>query len=417
MAGNKPHVDLQRRRFLRRGLVTSSLLAAGSGLWHFTVRSNPERPGTGRGPAGSLEEIAVENDPSTRMLVPRGFRVREVARSGRPAFPGSPYAWHPEPDGGAVFTAEDGGWIYVSNSEMEAPGTGGAGALRFNARGEITGSYPICSGTTNNCAGGPTPWGTWLSCEEIPYGLVYECDPAGDRPAAPVPALGAFTHEAVAVDPEHRHLYLTEDVPDGKLYRFIPAAWPAGGRADLSSGRLQAAVVEGQDPHGSRSVRWVDVPRPDPRKSAGPPVRHQVSGATGFNGGEGCWYHAGVVYFTTKGDNRVWALDTKAGLLDLIYDRQADRVLDPGMDEVDNVTVSGGGDVLVAEDGREMRLVVVRPGEPYELLNVIGHEDSEITGPAFSPDGTRLYFSSQRGPSGKSHDGRTYEMRGAFFGA
>ena len=64
--------------------------------------------------------------------------------------------------------------------------------LRFDARGELIDSYPICTGTTNNCAGGPTPWGTWLTCEEIDEGLVYECDPTGRQLAVPAPALGVF---------------------------------------------------------------------------------------------------------------------------------------------------------------------------------------------------------------------------------
>jgi secreted PhoX family phosphatase len=83
---------------------------------------------------------------------------------------------------------------------------------------------------------------------------------------------------------------------------------------------------------------------------------------------------------------------------------------------VDNVTVSSAGDILVAEDGAEMRLVVIGPDvKPFELVNILGHRKSEITGPAFSPDGSRLYFSSQSGPAGTHQDGRTYEMKGPFF--
>jgi len=124
----------------------------------------------------------------------------------------------------------------------------------------------------------------------------------------------------------------------------------------------------------------------------------------------------GLVYFSTKGDNRVWALDTNDELLELVYDKRRDNAFDPGINDVDNVTVSARGDILVAEDGDDMRIVVVGSGiKPFELINIKGHRGSEVTGPAFSPDGVRLYFSSQRGPTNSSDDGRTYEMRGPFF--
>jgi len=424
-ATSEPVFDPVRRRLLRRMLLGSGLFAVGPVL-RAAVTGSGTVAAAGLASnipnlAGTLHEIAVDNDPATRMVVPAGFSVREVARSGHRPVPGSDYAWHGAPDGGAVFAMDDGGWVYVSNSEMPAVGSGGAGALRFNARGEQVDSYAIVRGTTNNCAGGPTPWGTWLSCEEISFGLVYECDPAGKRPAAQRPALGAFTHEAAAVDPLHRHVYLTEDMPDGNLYRFVPGSYPAGGVADLGSGRLEVAVVTGSDPRQTRTVHWVRVPDPLPQRrgfggNTGTPTRWQVREAERFNGGEGCWYHGGIVYFSTKGDNRIWALDTGKQRLDLVYDKRRDGGLAPAINDVDNVTVSAGGDILVAEDGAEMRLVVVGPGvEPFELINIIGHRGSEITGPGFSPDGRRLYFSSQRGPAGNSRDGRTYEMRGPFF--
>ena len=108
--------------------------------------------------------------------------------------------------------------------------------------------------------------------------------------------------------------------------------------------------------------------------------------------------------------------NTGRNVLDLIYDKQSDQAFNPGIDDVDNLTVSAGGDVLVAEDGSEMRLVVVGPNvKPFELVNVIGQRESEICGPAFSPDGGRLYFSSQNGPAGDHTDGRIYELRGPFF--
>jgi len=424
-------INQNRRRFVREGLIASGVLAVGPGLWGCTTQGSPRsaRPLSLRNKVsnipnlgGTLNEVKVENDPATRMLVPRGFSVRQVARTGQTPVADCNYPWHADPDGGATFAMDDGGWVYVSNAEVGAWRQGGVGALRFDADGQLVDSYPICTGTTNNCAGGPTPWGTWLTCEEIDQGLVYECDPTGRRLAVSAPALGVFKHEAAAVDPVHRHIYLTEDVEDGNLYRFVPAHYPAGGRADLKRGRLEVAVVRGDDPLETRAVEWRTVPNPTPRLDTEdparqePPTRKQVPEAATFNGGEGCWYYQSLVYFTTKGDNRVWALDTNRKTIDLVYDKQSDQAFNPGIDDVDNLTVSAGGDVLVAEDGSEMRLVVVGPDvKPFELVNVMGQRDSEICGPAFNPSGERLYFSSQNGPAGDHTDGRIYEMRGPFF--
>ncbi len=432
MAESHRAATLSRRQLLRQGLVTSGVIAAGPALWGCGTHAASPRsamPASSIGRisnipnlAGTLHEVAVGNDPATLVRLPRGFSIREVARTGQRPTPTSDYIWHEDPDGGATFATDDGGWVYVSNAEVSAPGRGGVGALRFDAEGQLIDAYPICSGTTNNCAGGPTPWGTWLTCEEVDNGIVYECDPQGNRSAVACPAMGVFKHEAAAVDPVRRHIYLTEDTPDSNFYRFTPDVYPAGGRPDLSSGKLEVAIVDGDDLLTSRALRWETVPESQPANDGlllnvdATPTRHQVAGAERFNGGEGCWYHNGIVYFTTKGDNRVWAVDCATQRIDLIYDKQSQQAFNPGIDDVDNLTVSTSGDILVAEDGAEMRIVVVGPDiTPFELVNFKGHRGSEICGPAFSPDGSRLYFSSQNGAAGTSQDGRIYEMQGPFF--
>jgi secreted PhoX family phosphatase len=338
--------------------------------------------------------------------LPAGFSSRIVARSGSIPCKGSSYAWHAAPDGGACFATQDGGWIYVSNSEVGSK-RGGAGALRFNAQGDVVDAYAILHDTSRNCAGGATPWGSWLSCEEIETGAVWECDPRGERAAIKRPALGIFNHEAVAVDPQSNQLYLTEDRPDGRLYRFTPNGKNVQGIPDLASGILEIARLAQEE---SGRITWHQVP--DPAASS-TKTRYQVPGAA-FNGGEGIVYHEGKVFFTTKGDNRVWSYTISSQQLAIVYDD--DDYAIPVLTGVDNITVSSQGTLYVAEDGGNMQIVIISPTRGvFPVAEMVGHDLSEITGIAFSPDGSRLYFSSQRGTTGNSGDGITYEIRGPFI--
>jgi secreted PhoX family phosphatase len=381
---------MDRRTFLKSGLLaTAAATTMGRAFWR-TAWAAPAQPGPG--PYGPLL-----GPDANGIKLPAGFTSRQVARAGEPVG-GSGYLWHTFPDGGATFATPDGGWIYVSNSEV--PGAGGAGAVRFAADGSIADAYRILAGTSSNCAGGPTPWGTWLSCEEHDGGLVWECDPTGLLPGLPRPGLGTFKHEAAAVDPVAGQVYLTEDQSNGRFYRFTPAAYP-----DLTLGTLEAAVV------ASGAVTWLQIPFPN--LPVPTPTRAQVPATTAFKGGEGCWFDAPsrTVYFTTKGDNRVWAYAIDAATIEVIHDRDAA----PGspLKGVDNVIVSRSGDILVAEDGGDMELVLITPDRVISpLLQVTGQDGSEITGPAFDPSGTRLYFSSQRGNT----LGITYEVSGPFRG-
>lgn len=382
----------------------------GSGVWSRLLAS--ELAVSGPGPYGPLGPPDANG-----MRLPEGFASRIVAESMQPVA-GAPLVWHVSPDGAATFATDDGGWVYVCNSE--APLIGGVNALRFDAGGNVVGGYPILRGTSQNCAGGPTPWGTWLSCEEFdltefggPAGQVWECDPAGPGQGLPRPSLGKFNHEAAAVDLVHHHVYLTEDQGDGLLYRFTPAAWSDDGVGVLESGVLDAAVVDA-DGH----VTWLAVPDPSAASGA---TRHQLPDATSFDGGEGAWYDDGTVYFTTKGDKRVWALDTVAERVQVLYDAVPIGPDAPTPLSVDNVTVSPAGDVFVAEDssGRKRMLLLteadgVVTASPF--LEAVEREGgSELTGPVFDPSGTRLYLSSQRGASirdGEKEIGRTAEGLG-----
>ncbi len=397
----------ERRRLLRQGLVSGGLIALGAtqgacALAFPALPANPRQPG-GLGPIGPAGGFGDLQPPDANGIrLPVGFSSRVIARSGDKVA-GTSHTWHRYPDGGSVF-ATASGWIYVSNSEVSSGG-GGVSAIAFDAAGNIRSAYPICHDTSQNCSGGPTPWNTWLTCEETSRGRVYECDPTGAKAQVVRDPLGWFEHEAVAVDRNTGYLYLTEDDPDGRLYRFRPQR--AG---DLSSGTLEVAQRINTAP-GIDWLQWLPVPHPNPR-SFQQPTRKQVRQSSPFNGGEGIWYHAGIVYFTTKGDNRVWALETANDRLAVVYDDDTSPT--PVLKGVDAVTASAVGDLYVAEDGGDMQLVMISPnGSVAPVLQVVGQDGSEITGPAFSPDGRRLYFSSQRGGSG----GITYEMTGPFVPA
>ncbi len=190
--------------------------------------------------------------------------------------------------------------------------------------------------------------------------------------------MGRFNHEAAAADPDRKVIYLTEDASDGCFYRFVPTTW-----GNLSSGTLQVLKEV------SGVLSWANVPDPDGSPT---PTRDQVSGAKLFNGGEGAWYSAGKCYFTTKGDNRVWAYDAAANTLAIVYD---DNVSGAPLTGVDNITVAAVGDLYVAEDGGNMEICIITPGDIVApFLRITGQSSSEITGPAFNPAGNRLYFTS-----------------------
>lgn len=378
---------MHRRSCLRLATAVAATGLVGSSRWHHALAA---RTTSGDGPYGPLLPANANG-----IMLPEGFSVRVIAHA-QERVAGTDYVWPIFPDGGATFRTS-GGWIYVANSEFVSPG--GVSAVRFDQRGRILAAYSICSGTLLNCAGGRTPWGTWLTCEEVAGGNVWECDPTGRTPAIRRPALGTFKHEAAAVDARSL-VYLTEDEPDGRLYRFVPER-----RRSLEAGELQVASVAEDG-----AVTWLPVPEPNPAVPGdGTPTRHQVAAATIFKGGEGIVYDRGRVWITTKGDGRVWEYDTHTERIGLTYDPSARP--DGPLSGVDNVTRGRAGDIVVAEDGGNMELVLLTPdGTAAPLLRVLGQDASELTGPAFDPSGQRLYFSSQRGDG----VGITYEVSGPF---
>jgi hypothetical protein len=446
---------MDRRSFLRLGLGSAAGAATslGAGFWERAIAA-PVQPGPS--PYGPL--LAPD---ANGLRLPAGFTSRVVAASLTPVA-GTSHVWHAFPDGGACVATDDGGWVYVSNSEfpipvdvpdatgllatisaslLSAPGlpllppSGGVGAIRFDAAGEVVDAYPILTGSTSNCAGGLTPWGTWLSCEEWESdglltgyggGLVWECDPLGIVPAVARPALGRFRHEMAACDPVRERIYLTEDVPDGLFYRYTPRPGTWGSGAALVGGTLEAMRLG-----AGGATTWVEIAdHVDPAAPAGP-IRQLVPGAARFNGGEGCLYDDGRVYITTKGDDRVWVHDIAGQTMRVLY-ASSDSAA-PVLKGVDNLAISAAHDLFVAEDGVNLEVCTITPdGVVAAVAQMTGPQHgiesggplpllSEVTGLALSPDGNRLYFNSERGmgiaglPVGPG-PGILYEVTGPFRG-
>lgn len=420
-----------RRVFLRNLLFSAGSLAAAG--WLTACRDDSDSsagadpaPEPRRSRFADIGPLRAPDDNGVQL--PEGFSSRVIAVVNEPPLPGNPeFLWHSDPDGGAVFRTDDGGWIYVSNSEARdtttggaagLPGTsreeaealgllrGGVSALRFDAEGNLVDAYAVQRGTTTNCSGGPTPWGTWINGEEILDGYMFECSPLRDG-GEPIrlDRFGRKAHEMAALDPVGLAVYHTEDmVGDERFYRTIfPAnAWPGGGRPDWQQGVLQVLVVDAgieAARQGPVPIRWIDA------IDDGRPQREvYLDETTIFAGNEGCWFLSDFVFFSTKSDDNIWAIDKIGGTIESIYnplDGPVGSPVDPDeppLAGVDNITMTLDGEMIVVEDGGDMRAMVLLPDRTtVPLLRLPGDPNvTEVTGPAFSPDGRRLYVANQR---------------------
>lgn len=452
-------------RVTRRGFIGGSAAAlgfafAGAGSLDPFVR---EAAAAATGPAKGYGPLQYR--PGRILALPEGFDYKVLGEVGKRTAGG---LIHPDdPDAMGVFPGPDGGSVVVSNHEngpddefvvphdegiVFDPGArGGTSTMIVDAQNNLTGHYASLAGTVNNCAGGITPWGTWLSCEEtevrrgaalqFDHGYVFEVDPAGPqanvgRSGIPLKFLGRYSHEACAVDPDSGAIHLTEDAggPNGLYYRWTPPVGyrqGAGVLHELSQngtainvGKLEAMkcfdadgnhvpdLAAATDVNTRYHVEWVEVPDRDAAKVS---VRKQFSNdqITRARKLEGQWWADGGAYFVSsfarlsdgsvaEHDGQVWHYDPKWQTIRLktIFGVN----IDPGaegtnFDGPDNITVSPHGGLIMAEDGNgKSHLVGVTTfGKAYPLaLNQTG--DSEFCGPAFNAAGDTLFVNIQSGP-------------------
>ncbi|WP_432163842.1 PhoX family protein [Streptomyces tendae] len=404
-------------------------------------------------------------DPDGILALPAGFRYEIITYSGRTKLESGEYT-PSNHDGTATFDGPRGTTLLVNNHELGGhrddwphpvplteglvydPAAAGGCTVVEVRRGGHAAEWVGIAGTATNCAGGSTPWGTWLTCEETEdkageegmtkdHGYVFEVDPEdrrANRDPKPIKALGRYAHEAVVIDPKRGHAYLTEDAsgPNGLLYRWTPPEHFRHGRGRLRALADDAGVLQAFkcfDSGGkfvddlSRATKtgtvygvdWVDVPDRDARTTS---VRKQFAAGevTRARKLEGMWWADGGAYIVSSyardespgrpHDGQVWFYDPKRRTLTLkvLLGVNADPSADGAFDGPDNITVSPYGGLVIAEDGEGVQHLfgATDSGRTYPIarneLNLGTEEDpeySEFTGVTFSPDGRTLYANIQ----------------------
>jgi hypothetical protein len=431
-------------RLSRRSFALGSAAFAG-----LAIACAPGRLGSISGQGAGYGPLVA--DPAGLFDLPAGFSYRIISRLGDAMDDGLRVP--DNADGMGAFRLDSRRIALVRNHELrpshqdrgpfagtaaralrgydEAEGRslpGGTSTIVYDYRsGRIEAQYLSLVGTIRNCAGGVTPWGSWLTCEEDvsragsglgrDHGWVFEVPAAGRGLAEPVAltALGRFNHEAAAVDPRSGIVYLTEDREDGLFYRLLPAQ-PGRLRA---GGRLQAlAFAERDRPADSRNgggpllpvqswqaVRWIDLddvesPEDDLRR------RGHAAGAVLFARGEGIHFAGGDFYFccTSGGaagfgqvmryrpSRREGHSDeaSLAGQLQIFVEST-----DPGtLNYCDNLVMAPTGHLVLCEDQagpvESNHLRGVTPGGAvYPIARL--HDQTELAGACFSPDGGTLF--------------------------
>jgi secreted PhoX family phosphatase len=449
---------VSRRNFLGAGACAAALGFVFAGAGSLTPFVRPGNVAT----RNAVGYGTLVSDPNGILALPAGFSYRLLAHSGETA---TAEGVHPsDPDGIGVFDGPNGGSVLICNHENSGaesfpvpavegltydPGAkGGTSTLTVDADGNHVGQYTSVAGTNNNCAGGISPWGTWLTCEETEaragsgtntkdHGYVFEVDPAGreaniGRSPVPLKLLGRYSHEAVAIDPATTQIYLTEDAgnPNGLYLRWTPPTGFTAGKGRLralaqsaggdAAGRLQAMKCFLGSTHvkelseatavGTRyKVEWIDIPDRDARTTS---VRKQFTNdqITRARKLEGQWWGDDGAYFVSSfarvvdgsvnsHDGQVWFYDPaiQSITLQTIFGVNPNPDAESGhFDGPDNITVAPQGGLILAEDGDGVSHLVgvTSQGRSYPLArNEVN--DSEFCGPAFSKDGEWLFVNIQ----------------------
>lgn len=414
--------SVSRRTALKSGVAGAAAIAFGALAGNTAAAQGPGTPPgngltnrKGQGHRGGYGELVPTVDQATGLTLlalPEGFGYFSYGWTGQTMSDGQPTPT--DHDGMAVVSKRGREITLVRNHELSAGEStrmivdggagnynpaehGGTSSLVFDpVKGEFTGSWASLGGTIRNCAGGLTPWESWISCEEtfhdwrgdneFNHGYIFDVPGWGTSNATPIRAAGRFSHEAVAVDPKTGIVYETEDTGASALYAYMN---PGGKKGIADGGELYAMVVDGASRFDLRhgftngqqfSVSWEQVG--DPEGRSGRPFDSAPNAAI-ISRGEGAWYDSGLIYFvSTDGgaarEGQIWALDPKRDLLTLVYESPDPQI----MDAPDNIAVSPRGGIILCEDGgsNPKRMIgLSQAGETFEFAqNIMNLADGDV---------------------------------------